>query len=200
MGVGGPGQTSRSHCAHFDLEFTRLHVCLSVCKALFWGLEHPLPATLAAAELQHRPPDASASQLTCAFQLLGCLCGSGSPWHGRHGSSEPEEGSLSCHPARFHSGLEIGARRASPGVGGFAAFQELTPEAVCSGLGSWKGQEGGSFYSSGAVPSLVCLCDEERERSEPGLPICLPSRAVLGDLLPTWGWGGCTVGGVPRGV
>lgn len=31
MGVGGPGQTSRSHCAHFDLEFTRLHVCLSVC-------------------------------------------------------------------------------------------------------------------------------------------------------------------------
>lgn len=115
MGVGGPGQTNRSRCTHFDLEFTGLHVCLSVCKALFWDLEHPLPPTLAAgrmnaaAELQHRPPDASASQLTCAFQLLGCLCRSISPRHGRHGSSESEEGALAVTLLGFHSRLEIGA-------------------------------------------------------------------------------------------
>lgn len=110
MGVGVPAKQAEATAPTLISSLRdSTSVCLSVCKALFWGLEHPLPATLAAAELQHRPPGASASQLTCAFQLLGCLCGSGSPWHGRHGSSEPEEGSLSCHPARFHSGLEIGA-------------------------------------------------------------------------------------------
>lgn len=47
--------------------------------------------------------------------------------------------------------------------------------------------------------AFACLCGEERERSEPGLPICLPSQAVLGDLLPTWRGGRLYSGRSPQG-
>lgn len=204
-GSGG-SRPSRSCCAHFGLEFTRLHVCLSVCKSLFWDLEHPLPPTLAAgqmnaaAELQHRPLDASASRLTCAFQLLGCVCGSTSPWHGRHGSSEPEKGSLSCPPARLSLQTEDWSMKGEPRRLWLCCISRTNPRRLCAvDLAVGRDRRAARLILQGLCLRLcVYVVMREREVNQ-GYPSACPPGGS-GRHAAHLGAGGCTVGGVPGGV
>lgn len=197
--MGGPGQTSRRRCAHFALAFTRLHVCLSVCKALFWDLEHPPPPPLAAgrvnaaAELQHQPPDASASRLTCAFQLLGCLCGSISPWHGRHGSSEPEEGSLRCHPARLSLRAGDWSMKGEPRRLWLCCISRTNPQRLCAvDLAVGRDRRAARLILQGLCLRLfVCVVRREREVNRGYPSACPPGRfwetcCPLGGRVVQW--------------
>lgn len=173
-------------------------VCLSA-RLCFGIWSTPLPPTLAAAELQHRPPDASASQLTCAFQLLGCLCGSISPWHGRHGSSEPEEGSLSCHPARLSLQTGDWSMKGEPRRLWLCCISRTNPQRLCAvDLAVGRDRRAARFILQGLCLHLfVYVMRREREVNQ-GYPSACPPGRFWETCCPLVGV--CTVGGVPRGV
>lgn len=205
MGVGGPGQTEVVVPTLVSSLLDSTSVCLSA--SLCFGIwSTPLPPTLAAgqmnaaAELQHRPLDASASRLTCAFQLLGCVCGSTSPWHGRHCSSEPEKGSLSCPPARLSLQTEDWSMKGEPRRLWLCCISRTNPRRLCAvDLAVGRDRRAARLILQGLCLRLcVYVVMREREVNQ-GYPSACPPGGS-GRHAAHLGAGGCTVGGVPGGV